>query len=206
MNIQLDGKFFERPTVYIETAAKPTNPASKEKMICAAYTFRDVDGYGSGCIYGLARNEDTIRALVVERLLMEFTPQLIVVCKGLSEAIGHAARSADGLNSARKPLHNYKMLSGLHKARQRNDLHLMEAERLVTDMSKEQFKARLLAKDYLRKHSNMDVDQTIMRGDEFTILRNKGIFNCPNLTQRHHQGETFNTSQHSESPILRTNC
>lgn len=172
MASQLDGMFYDRPTVYIETKAKPSQ-YPKTCMGVATYLFRKSDGYHKGYLYGFGRTDDTFRALILDRIIKDHGLPLNVHCRGLHNAISHVAGSTTGLSSKGKPYHNYEILKRLGDAMAAGDLHVFLSNSEQRDMPKEQHEAFQRASDLFvecEKHAKQN-DGVFGQGDEYKILK-----------------------------------
>lgn len=172
MEFEPDEKFHDRPTLYIETKAKP----SQFPKICigvATYTFKKRDGHHKGYLYGFARTDDAFRALILDRIIQNFGLPLNVYCRGLHNAISFVARSTTGLSSKGKPYQNYEVLKRLGDAMAASDLHVFQSDAEQRDMRKEQLEAFLRARELFvecEKHVKQ-YEGELNLGDEYTILK-----------------------------------
>lgn len=172
MESQPDGKFHDRPTVYIETKAKPSQ-FPKTCMGIATYTFRKKDGHHKGYLYGFARTDDTFRALILDRIIQDFGLPLNVYCRGLHNAISFVSGSTTGLSSKGKPYQNYEVLKRLGDAMVARDLHVFQSDSEQQDMGKEQREAFLRARELFvecEKHVKQ-YEEGLNLGGEYTILK-----------------------------------
>lgn len=172
MELQLDEKFHDRPTLYIETKAKPSQ-FPKASMGVATYTFRKSDGYHKGYLYGFARTDDTFRALILDKIIQNFELPLNVYCRGLHNAISFVAGSMTGLSSKGKPYQNYEILKRLGDAMAEGELHVFQSESEQRKMRKEQLEAFLRAREIFvecEKHVKQYEEELIL-SDEYTILK-----------------------------------
>lgn len=172
MALQLDEKFHDRPTLYIETKAKPSQ-FPKTCIGVATYTFRKSDGHHKGYLYGFARTDDTFRALILDRIIQSFGLPLNVYCRGLHNAISFVSASKTGLSSKGKPYQNYEVLKRLGDGMVAGDLHVFQNDSEQRDMRGEQLEAFLRARELFvecEKHVKQH-EGGLKLGDEYTILK-----------------------------------
>lgn len=172
MKFQPNENFHDRPTLYIETKAKPSQ-FLKTCMGVATYTFRKSDGHHKGYLYGLARTDDTFRALILDRIIQNFGLPLNVYCRGLHNAISFVSGSTTGLSSKGKPYQNYEVLKCLGDAMTAGDLHVFQSEFEKRKMRNEQLEAFLRAREIFvecEKHVKQYEEELIL-SDEYRILK-----------------------------------
>lgn len=172
----MDENFHDRPTLYIETKAKPSQIA-KTCMGVATYTFRKSDGHHKGYLYGLARTDDTFRALILDEIIRKFELPLNVYCRGLHNAISFVAGSTTGLSSKGKPYQNFEVLKRLGDAMVKSDLHVFQSESEQRKMRKEQLEAFLRAREIFvecEKHVNQ-YEGGLILNDEYKILKSSFV-------------------------------
>tara|TARA_R110002126_G_scaffold58709_1_gene154778 strand:- start:2575 stop:3135 length:561 start_codon:yes stop_codon:yes gene_type:complete len=178
MDLKRDGHFRDRPTVYIETKAKPSQ-YPKTCMGVATYSFRKSDGHHTGYLYGFGRTDDTFRALILDRIIDKFGLPLNVHCRGLHNPISQAAASTTGLSARGKPYHNYEVLKRLGEAMTAGDLHVFLSHSEQNDMVNEQLEAFLSARELFlecEKHVKQ-YDKDLNLDAEYKII--KSSFDLP---------------------------
>lgn len=172
MELQLDEKFYARPTVYIETMAKPSQ-FPKSCMGVATYTSRKGDGHHKGYLFGFARTDDTFRALILDKIIQDLGLPLNVYCRGLHNSISQVASSKTGLSSKGKPYQNYEVLKRLGNAVTAGDLHVFQNSSELRDMCKEQHQAYQRARDLFKECEKQvnQYDGELNLDDGYKILK-----------------------------------